>query len=90
MNNYKPGFQTLHQEVVVENLPISGTVPAWLKGTLLRNGTAQFETVQGKLNHWFDGFAMLHAFTFQNGNISYRNKFLQSDAYKDDHGPSAF
>lgn len=81
MNNYKTGFKSLNKEIIVDNLSVEGIIPNWLEGTLLRTGPAQFETTQGKLNHWFDGFAMLHNFTFANGKVSYRNKFLESDAY---------
>ncbi|HEV7423742.1 MAG TPA: carotenoid oxygenase family protein [Candidatus Paceibacterota bacterium] len=82
MNKYKLGFESSNKELVIENLPTIGEIPSWLTGTLLRTGPVQFETKQKKLNHWFDGFSMLHSFTFNNGKVSYRNKFLQSDAYK--------
>ena len=31
--------------------------------------------------HWFDGPAMLHAFSFHDGTIKYTNKFLRSSTY---------
>ena len=34
------------------------------------------------MNHWFDGFAMLHRFSFANGEVSYANRFLESRAYR--------
>jgi carotenoid cleavage dioxygenase-like enzyme len=34
------------------------------------------------MNHWFDGFAMLHRFSFANGEASYANRFLESRAYR--------
>ncbi len=67
----------------VENLPlrITGTVPNWLSGTLIRNGPIKV-TVNGQSNvHWFDGLTMLHAFSFHEGSVKYSNKFLRSDAY---------
>src|SRR3989338_376252 len=79
---YKVGFQDLNEEVSIENLEVLGEIPEWLSGTLLRMGPAKFETRNQKLNHWFDGFAMLHNFTFQNGKVSYKNKFLKSDTYE--------
>lgn len=33
-------------------------------------------------NHWFDGMAMLHQFKIEDGKVTYRSRFLQSDAYK--------
>lgn len=72
----------LQEEVVNHPLNITGEVPRWLSGTLVRNGPISV-TVNGKHNaHWFDGLAMLHAFSFQEGNIHYTNKFLRTDAYR--------
>ncbi len=34
------------------------------------------------MNHWFDGFAMLHRFGIADGRVSYANRFLQSKAYR--------
>jgi len=75
------GFSTLEQEMSCDRLPVQGVVPAWLSGSLLRNGPAQFEVGQQPYRHWFDGLAMLHRFTFNQGEVSYANKFLHSPAY---------
>src|ERR1051326_1840745 len=82
MNRYKGGFKSLENEIVINELHTEGEIPSWLDGTLLRTGPAKFEVAQAQLKHWFDGFAMLHSFTFSSGKIAYRNKFLGSDAYK--------
>ncbi len=76
------GFETLNQEVVIEDLPVQGSLPIWLNGALLRNGPAMFEIGGQSFRHWFDGMAMLHRFGFADGRVSYANKFLQSTAYK--------
>jgi len=76
------GFSTLDKEITINELPLHGTLPHWLSGTLFRNGPAKFEVSEKKLSHWFDGFSMLHAFSFVNGKVSYTNKFLESKAYK--------
>ena len=34
------------------------------------------------MNHWFDGLAMLHRFSFADGDVSYANRFLESKAYR--------
>jgi len=54
-----------------------------LTGTLLRNGPAKFEAGERPLRHWFDGLAMLHKFSFGGGQVSYANRFLRSDAYRE-------
>jgi beta,beta-carotene 9',10'-dioxygenase len=80
-HQFAPGFSTLAEEITCDRLPIEGSVPGWLAGSLLRNGPAQFEVGQQKYRHWFDGLAMLHRFSFHNGEVSYANKFVQSPAY---------
>jgi carotenoid cleavage dioxygenase-like enzyme len=71
----------LQQEVNHQSLDITGKIPDWLSGSLIRNGPIKV-TVNGKSNeHWFDGLAMLHAFSFHEGRVNYSNKFLRTDAY---------
>lgn len=76
------GFKSLKTETHLRRLAIDGTMPKWLTGSLLRNGPALFEIGEERFNHWFDGLAMLHAFSFDKGQVSYRNRFLRSSAYK--------
>lgn len=72
----------LEQEVSNQLLEVEGTIPVWLSGTLVRNGPVKV-MVNGVSNtHWFDGLAMLHAFSFDGGKVHYTNKFLRSDAYR--------
>ncbi|MBX3718978.1 MAG: carotenoid oxygenase family protein [Parachlamydiales bacterium] len=59
---------------------VSGTVPGWLSGALLRNGPAKFQ-VGDKRVEWFDGLAMLHVFEFSSGKVAYSNRFLRSEQY---------
>lgn len=80
---YSRGVTTLAQETVLANLPVQGALPAWLQGALVRNGPAKFEVGAQKYRHWFDGLGMLHRFAFQEGKVSYANKFLQSPDYRE-------
>lgn len=76
----------LDQELSAVPLEISkGYIPHWLKGTLIRNGPAKFEISGKRVSHWFDGLAMLHAFSFWRGSVTYTNKFLRTDAYRKVH-----
>lgn len=81
-NKFKLGFSTLNEEITLGNLLVKGNIPSWLSGTLIRNGPAKFEVGEQRFRHWFDGLAMLHKFSFNNGKVSYANKFLESRAYK--------
>jgi beta,beta-carotene 9',10'-dioxygenase len=78
---FRSGFSTLQEEITCDRLPVRGSIPTWLSGSLLRNGPAQFEVGKQHYRHWFDGLAMLHRFSFHEGEVSYANKFLQSPAY---------
>lgn len=80
---YSAGFETLNEEVDLDSLSIEGEIPSWLTGTLLRNGPARYEVGGQRLRHWFDGLAMLHKFSFDGGRVSYANRFLRSEAYRE-------
>lgn len=79
--DFRAGFADLLSEIEVPQLTVSGDVPAWLAGSLLRNGPAWFSVGGLRYNHWFDGLAMLHRFAFEGGQVSYRNRFLVSENY---------
>ena len=79
--DYKAGFRTLADERDFDCLDVRGAFPAWLRGTLVRNGPAKFEVGEQTYRHWFDGLAMLHRFSFADGRISYANRFLRSRSF---------
>jgi beta,beta-carotene 9',10'-dioxygenase len=79
---HRLGFQTLEEESTIDSLPVEGSLPGWLAGTLLRTGPAEFEVGTESYRHWFDGLAMLHRFSFGGNTVSYSNRFLQSKAYR--------
>jgi carotenoid cleavage dioxygenase-like enzyme len=72
------GWETLEDEVVLDDVAVEGELPTWLEGTLVRNGPAGFD--QGQ-RHWFDGLAMLHRFAIADGRVSYANRFLRTKAF---------
>ena len=76
------GFATLEQERTIEQLPVTGSLPPWLNGSLLRTGPARFEVGDHSMRHWFDGLAMLHRFTIGGGRVAYGNRYLHSRAYR--------
>lgn len=80
-HTFRLGFTNLDQEISIEEVPVRGTLPQWLSGTLFRNGPAKFSEGSTWVSSWFDGLAMIHAFSFHEGTVSYANKFLQSDDY---------
>jgi len=82
MNIYELGFGKTENEIEVDELPVTGDLPTWLAGTLIRNGPGTFSIGEEHYRHWFDGHSMLHKFTFLDGKVSYMNRFLETKAYK--------
>jgi beta,beta-carotene 9',10'-dioxygenase len=80
---FEIGFGTTPTELDIEKLPVTGNLPQWLSGELLRNGPGTFTVGEDQYRHWFDGLAMLHRFSFGSGDVSYRNKFLDCKAYRE-------
>lgn len=78
--DHRLGFRPAREEAS-GTLPVEGDLPEWLSGTLLRNGPGTWSAGRQPLNHWFDGFAMLRRFRIRDGEVHYRNRFLDSEAY---------
>lgn len=76
------GFRSLDDQVRIDSLPVQGELPVWLTGSLLRTGPAKWEVGERTMNHWFDGLAMLHHFSFSGGSVSYANRFLETRAWR--------
>lgn len=76
------GFTSLDEETSIEALPVRGELPEWLAGSLLRTGPAKWDFGDQRVNHWFDGAAMLHRFAFDQGRVSYANRFLETRSYR--------
>jgi beta,beta-carotene 9',10'-dioxygenase len=80
---FAKGFAELEREVAIESLPVTGAMPPWLSGTLLRTAPAKFDLGRQTVNHWFDGLAMLHRFAFAGGKVAYANRFIRSANYEE-------
>jgi carotenoid cleavage dioxygenase-like enzyme len=82
--DHRLGFADLTEEVRVDALPLSGAVPAWLHGGLIRVTPAQMDFAQRSVAHWFDGMAMLNRFGFAgDGTVSYASRFLDTAARRE-------
>jgi carotenoid cleavage dioxygenase-like enzyme len=76
------GFTSQDQEVRLDSLPVSGELPAWLTGALVRVTPALLEVGDRRIDHWFDGLAMLNRFGFADGRVSYGSRFIESNSYE--------
>jgi len=82
-NLFELGFGKTQHQITSRSLTIEGKIPDWLSGTLIRNGPGTFSIGGDQYRHWFDGLAMLHKFSINNGHISYSNKFLDTQSYRE-------
>ncbi|XP_041659198.1 retinoid isomerohydrolase isoform X1 [Cheilinus undulatus] len=78
---YKKIFETV--EELAEPIPatVTGRIPSFIKGSLLRLGPGLFEVGDEPFYHLFDGQALMHKFDFKNGQVTYFRKFVRTDAY---------
>lgn len=53
---------------------ITGRIPLWLTGSLLRCGPGLFEVGSEPFYHLFDGQALLHKFDFKEGHVTYHRR----------------
>lgn len=81
--DYRLGFTSLDEETAVDSLPVAGRLPGWLSGALVRVTPAKLEVGERRLDHWFDGIAMLNRFGIADGRVSYKSRFIDSVAYRD-------
>ncbi|MGI3782333.1 MAG: carotenoid oxygenase family protein [Janthinobacterium lividum] len=85
-DDFRFGLEGLDTEVAGADLEVRGSLPTWLRGTLVRNGPGRF-TAQpaggGEASrHWFDGLAMLQRFRVQDGRVDYANRYVRSPAWR--------
>lgn len=65
-------------------LTVTGEIPAGLNGVLYRNGpNPQFEP-RGSY-HWFGGDGMIHAFHLEDGQARYRNRWVRTPRWTEEH-----
>ena len=76
--SYAVGFADLDSEVSVDSLARHRRLSALAVGHASAHRPRQVRPRPQTVNHWFDGLAMLHRFGFEDGRVSYRNRFLRS------------
>ncbi len=79
-NNFAP----VPEEVTADRLKVVGKLPAELDGMYVRNGpNPQFEPLGPY--HWFDGDGMLHGVHLREGKASYRNRWVRTEGWQEEH-----
>ncbi|XP_007957585.1 retinoid isomerohydrolase [Orycteropus afer afer] len=78
---YKKLFETVEELSSPLTAHVTGRLPLWLTGSLLRCGPGLFEVGSEPFYHLFDGQALLHKFDFKDGHVTYHRRFIRTDAY---------
>ncbi len=76
--NLQGGYAPVSRELVADKLPVIGEVPRDFSGLYVRNGPVPQHAPEGKY-HWYDGDGMLHAVHFQGGEVTYRNRWVETE-----------
>lgn len=79
--NYAPIF--VEDSFGPNSLEIIGEVPRELNGSFYRNGPDPQFSPPGKY-HWFDGDGMVHAFHFDDGQVRYGNRWVETRKFKEE------
>lgn len=82
MANNLIGFENFVGSFEVLTPHITGKVPTWLQGTYTRAGMGQYTMGNTKMHHWFDGYALLSAFQFKDGQVNHKVRFVESNHYQ--------
>jgi carotenoid cleavage dioxygenase len=80
-NIFLTGAHTpMKEELTIETLPVTGTIPAALDGRYLRIGPNPMDADPGNY-HWFAGDGMIHGLRIEDGKaLWYRNRWVRSEA----------
>lgn len=73
----------IHREDVFEDLKVIGEVPQDLNGLYVRNGPNAFFEPDWRY-HAYDGDGMLHAVQFSQGQVTYRNRWTDTQALQEE------
>ncbi|MEL6869403.1 MAG: carotenoid oxygenase family protein [Pseudomonadota bacterium] len=68
------------QEVDATDMVVIGQIPKDLSGIYVRNTENPLHDAIG-IYHPFDGDGMLHTMSFNNGNATYRNRFVRTEGF---------
>jgi carotenoid cleavage dioxygenase len=90
-NRYLEGeFAPLREEYTLTDLEVVGTIPKYLDGRYLRNGSNPIGEIDPELYNWFNGDGMVHGIRMRDGKAEwYRNRWVRGPAAARALGESA-
>ena len=74
-------YAPVRDELTIDELEVIGEIPEDLTGMYVRNSPNPRFEPPGRY-HWFDGDGMLHGVAFQGGKATYRNRYVQTQAFQ--------
>lgn len=74
------GYAPIEDESTFVLEPAHGAIPRDLNGVYVRNGPNPRFEAPGR-HHWFDGDAMLHAVKLEDGEATYRNRYVRTPGF---------
>jgi carotenoid cleavage dioxygenase-like enzyme len=75
-------FSDVLSDIGPAALAVEGSLPGWLRGAFVRNGSARYGFGPIQFCHWFDGMAFLQRFEFGEGRLEYTGRFIRSKSYE--------
>ena len=84
------GLATSLREEYDYEARVEGVIPPELRGTLYRNGPGLFDRGGLRKRNLLDGDGMVQAFTFHEGGVRYRNRFVRTRKYLEESAAGRF
>lgn len=78
--DWRAGYESQPDEHCywVDDVDVTGTIPAALEGTYFRNGPALFEFGGQRLRHPFDGDGLMSALSVSSGRAHFRSRYVRT------------
>ena len=83
--DWQRGYQSLKEEFDYWIDDVEGEIPPELHGTLFRNGPGLLDVNGQPIHHPFDGDGMISAIAFRDGRAHFRNRFVRTSGYLEEH-----
>ena len=76
-------FTTTPEVLEPGKLAVTGTLPSWLNGALIRNSPGGYEDGPDQVRHWNDGWAQLHRWAIDGASntVTHRSRFLNTTSW---------
>ncbi|XP_052817259.1 carotenoid-cleaving dioxygenase, mitochondrial-like [Mya arenaria] len=80
----KVGFKYEHEPEVSHPVAgkVTGKIPAYVRGSLYRNGPGMYEFGGRSYKHLFDGMALVQCFCISEKGATYQRRYVQSDSLR--------